>query len=135
MHPEDTRFDRLLFETDYYGMEQRAQLYEKNESALSACVDAYLRQVSCSGESAKKLYKIASACNTFASLTHARVRFCCFEDRENEVDFTLYHDRFVIEESDFYFLQVAVSAGAALSVDVSKRFPETVCLTVSFLAT
>ena len=133
MHPEDTRFDRLLFETDYYGMEQTARQYEKSESALSACVDAYLRQVSCSAESAEKLHKIASACNAFASLTRARMRFYCFEDGGNEVAFVLYHDCFVVEESDFYFLQAAVSAGASLEIGASKRFPQAAFVTVSFV--
>ncbi len=132
MHPEDTSFDRLLFETDYCGMEQTAGQYEKSITPLSASLDTYLRQITCSKEAAARLRKIAFACNTFASLTRARMRFCCFEDRENEVAFVLYHDRFVVEESDFYFLQAAVSAGASLEIGASKQFPQAAFVTVSF---
>jgi recombinational DNA repair protein RecR len=94
-------------------------------------MDSYLKQVSCSVRSAENLRKAASACNVFASLTRARLCVNADADNSKKVVFTLYNDLFSVEESDFFFLNAAVSAGATLFLEAAD--PKTVSIAVTFL--
>ena len=76
--------------------------------------------------------KVGHSCNTFAAITRSRLLLWCKESQKNDVAFVMYNDTFTLDAPELYYLLNAVSAEASVSLDVSCRFPDTMCMMVAF---
>lgn len=128
-------YDFALFTADYTEKEDCGEMFNKKDGELSARIKEYLRSLKSSSTAAENLLKVGFSCNTFAAITRSRLLFWGCEAKKNEVAFAMYNQALTLDAPELYYLLNAVSAEATISLTVSDRFPETMCMIVSLQIT